>query len=579
VEIFNGRIGQSSRIEFTSTAFEVMRYIRYRRKSSEREERQVLSNKSQKIELDKKFSNLEIVNDFEESKSAFHPDIRPDFSTMIEILKNGEADGIIAWHPDRLSRNEIDAATITYMVRTGVIKDLKFGSYYFDNSPEGIMMIQNALSHSQYSSSKLSVDTKRGLRTKAEIGWYSGVAKFGYLNNKSKDKGEKDIYPDPDRFKIARRMWDLMLTGLYSPPQILKIANEDWGVRTVKRRRSGGNPLSRSFIYNFFTDPFYYGEFKWLDKDEIRVWHKGKHEPMITKEEYDRVQILLGRKGRPRPQTHQFAYTGLMRCGGCGAAVTADEKWQIICSSCKFKFSSNNKDSCPNCNTIIEEMKNPKILHYIYYKCTKRKDPNCTQRSVEVNELEKQVDDYVLKIGIPERFKEWGLKRLNEDNDREIEGRTVTYKSLQKAHNEAQAGLDELTKMRYRQLIDDEQFQRQQKELKKEVRDLKDKLNDTEHRAERWFDTTERTFNFARNARYWFEHGTQEDKRIILDGLGSNILLKDKEVKIELEKPLLKIEKGLAEMQKKGLFEPRKEIDLSANKDLLTAQKTEWLPG
>ena len=94
---------------------------------------------------------------------------------------------------------------------------------------------------------------------------------------------------------------------------------------------------------------------------------------------------------------------------------------------------------------------------------------------------------------------------------------------------------------------------------------------------ERWFDTTERTFNFARNARYWFEHGTQEDKRIILDGLGSNIVLKDKMVQIELEKPLSRIEKGLAEMQKKGLFEPRKEIDLSANKDLLTAQKTEWL--
>jgi len=71
--------------------------------------------------------------------------------------------GIIAWHPDRLSRNEIDASTITYLVRTGVIHGLKFGSYNFDNSPEGIMMLQLALSQSQYFSSKLGKDVKRGL--------------------------------------------------------------------------------------------------------------------------------------------------------------------------------------------------------------------------------------------------------------------------------------------------------------------------------------------------------------------------------------------------------------------------------
>ena len=104
-------------------------------------------------------------------------------------------------------------------------------------------------------------------------------------------------------------------------------------------------------------------------------------------------------------------------------------------------------------------------------------------------------------------------------------------------------------------------------------------MGDTEHRAKRWEETTEETFNFARRSRYWLEHGSPEDKRIILDGLGSNILLKGKEVQIELEKHFLKIKEGLSEMQRKGLFEPGKEIDLSANKDLITAQKTEWLPG
>jgi len=76
-----------------------------------------------------------------------------------------------------------------------------------------------------------------------------------------------------------------------------------------------------------------------------------------------------------------------MRCGECGAMVTGDEKNQIICSKCKHKFSSNNKDECPKCKTAIEKMKNPTILHYIYYHCTKRKNPDCSQGSIEAKRI------------------------------------------------------------------------------------------------------------------------------------------------------------------------------------------------
>src|ERR1051326_1017695 len=134
-----------------------IRYIAYVRKSSEEEERQSLSIPAQKRRIKDLFPELKIVKWLEESKSAFTPG-REHFGEMMRILQEGEADGIVGWHPDRLSRNEIDAAAITYGLRTGLIKDLKFGSYFFDNSPEGIMMLQNVMSHSQYFSSKLSKD-------------------------------------------------------------------------------------------------------------------------------------------------------------------------------------------------------------------------------------------------------------------------------------------------------------------------------------------------------------------------------------------------------------------------------------
>lgn len=112
-----------------------IKYFAYARKSTEGEERQAISIESQKDKIKEFFSDLEIVQTFEERHSAFIPYNRPAFKEMIERIQNGEAQGIITWHPDRLSRNEIDAATITYMIRMGQIKDLKFGSYNFDNSP------------------------------------------------------------------------------------------------------------------------------------------------------------------------------------------------------------------------------------------------------------------------------------------------------------------------------------------------------------------------------------------------------------------------------------------------------------
>src|SRR6266511_2978440 len=81
-----------------------------------------------------------------------------------QSLRSGTAPSSPA--SDRLSRNEEDAAKLTYRVRKGIIKDLRFCSYHFVNSPEGIMMLQLALSQSQYFSAKLSKDVKRGIEQK-----------------------------------------------------------------------------------------------------------------------------------------------------------------------------------------------------------------------------------------------------------------------------------------------------------------------------------------------------------------------------------------------------------------------------
>ena len=309
-----------------------MKYALYPRKSLESDERQQLSIASQVDNAKQMFGDLDMVV-MQESKSASKlPDyandviIRPVFNEMINLIKRGKIQGIIAWHPDRLSRNEIDAATITSLVRTGVIKDLKFCSYEFNNSPEGIMMLQMALSQSQYFSSKLGKDVTRGMTSKAESGEYPSKAPLGYLNKREEWVGggrpPSKIIIDPDRFLPCRQIWDWVLCKQHTISEIEDLVY-DSGLRTPR-----GKKINKSQTYNMLSNTFYYGSYEWPKGSGN--WHKGTHKPMVTIEEYNRVQTILGRGTTQRPQRHNFTYTNHLTCKCCGGAVTASQPRKLL---------------------------------------------------------------------------------------------------------------------------------------------------------------------------------------------------------------------------------------------------------
>lgn len=533
-----------------------IKYFVYARKSTEGDERQALSIDSQIEQAKKQFGRLDIVEVLQERKSAFTPHNRPVFAEMIGRIENGEAQGIIAWHPDRLSRNEIDGATITYMIREGKIQDLKFGSYTFDNSPEGIpegiMMLQMALSQSQYSSAKLSKDVKRGLEKKAQMGWLPGVAPSGYLNDKYAEKGSKKIVKDSKRFHLIKKMWKMMLSGNYTPPQILDIANDKWGYRTVKRRKEGGRPMSRSSIYKIFTNPFYAGIFKYGGE----TW-EGRHEPMITLEEFDRVQMLLGGKGKPRPQKRHFAFTGMIRCGECGCLYTAETKKKV--------FRSTGK-----------------IREYTYYHCTKRKrNIKCTQRTnIREERLETMIDEELRKYTIRPEFREWALEALRKEHRIEAENRNKVYKTQQGTLMGLQKKEDRLIDMRCSDLLNDEEYKAKKEELKKQRIRLKAEIKETEGSAEKWMKLTEKTFDFATYARINFANGDLQKKKEILAGLGSNPIIKDGKLLIEANEWLHPIKNSYPELEEKftGLELAKPPMN-KAKTEALASVHNAWLRG
>ncbi len=528
-----------------------IKYFGYCRKSSESEDRQVASIEDQKREL-REYAvreGIEMLEIYEESQSAYKRG-RPTFGEMMARIEKGEAQGILVWHVNRMARNAFDGGWIITAIDETSLVEIRTPHKTYRNYSDDKFFLQLEFGMAKKDSDDKGSAVKRGFKGKLNRGWRPGPAPIGYRN--VGDVGDKTIIADPERFDLVRKMWDLFLTGTYSVSKILDIATNEWGLRTTPKKRLGGRPLTMSHIYAIFNKPFYYGYFEWRNPETGDMeLYKGEHPAMITEDEFNRGQILLGRKGKAQPKTREFAFTGLMHCGECDSMITAEEVHQIICSECKNKFSSRHTTTCPKCKTDVLQMSNPKILKYVYYHCTKKKNSQCTQRSIRIEDFEKQFDAILGDITIDDEYLRMALDYLKDRQRPEVNNETTITKSLQEAFNNCQTRINNLHKeftspqnADY-SMYSPEEFKRYKGDLLKERLDLEQRLNGSKARIDRTNELSERTFNFCHFARYHFNNGTLQKKKDIFANIGSNLTLIDQKLSIEALKPYLLIEKEI----------------------------------
>ena len=178
------------------------KYFLYARKSTEDDDKQVMSIEAQLFELKEyaRRENISVKEIFTESKSAKSTG-REQFARMIDKIEAGEAKGILAWHPDRLARNSVDGGKVIYLVDTGKIASLRFPQFWFEPTPQGKFMLQVAFGQSKYFSDNLVENVKRGIRQKLRRGEWLTKAPYGYVNNLK----TKTIEPHPVYSKIVVR--------------------------------------------------------------------------------------------------------------------------------------------------------------------------------------------------------------------------------------------------------------------------------------------------------------------------------------------------------------------------------------
>jgi site-specific DNA recombinase len=478
-----------------------VKYAIYARKSTESEDRQVQSIDAQLHELRKiaKRENLRIVKIFRESKSAKTPNQRPEFAKMVAMINKESISGILTWQLNRISRNPAESGMIQQLLQDEKIKAIHtFDRKYEPDDNAVIFSVEGAIANQFIRDLRKNV--KRGIAEKIRNGGLSGTAPEGYLNNRL----EKSIEIDPDRFPLMRKAFDLFLTGNYTAPEILKIMNEDWGYKTLKHKTLGGGPISRSVLYKAFANIRYAGLIP--DPYEAGIMHKANFPRMISLEEYDKVQELLGSRGCPRHVAKKdFALKGLIKCGECGCAITAEQK------------SKKAVDGI--------------LKTYIYYHHTGKRP--CSQKgSVTEKDLYEQLDELLDQYELTPKLYEWGIQALNDIAKEEVSERTDIQKMQFLTIESVEKKLDKLLDLATEGALSTEEYKQKSESLKLELKLRQKEQQKTAHRTQNWYEIIGKTLETLTNACGEFAKGDLYKKRDILLAIGPNPVLVDRKLQI-----------------------------------------------
>lgn len=342
---------------------ESIRYCLYARKSSEAEERQALSIDSQIKEMLTLASRdgLEIVDIYRESHSAKDCGQRPVYNQLLSGIRSGKFNGVVVWHPDRLARNAGDLGAIVDLLDQKKLVEIRTHSQRFTNNPNEKFLLMILGSQAKLENDNKSINVKRGLKMKCELGFWPSGAPTGYINSPNRDE-KGVVYIDPARAHVIKDIFVKVGHGGWSGRKLYR-----W-LKDIKFTTRYGKPLSLSNIYKILSNHFYYGMFEYPKGSG--KWYQGNYEPIVTKDLFLDVQNQLHQEIKAKGRNKEFTFTKMFTCGACGSGITAQEKYK------------NLHDGTTN--------------KYIYYGCTRAKNIDCKEGYIEervlIGELLKVLD-------------------------------------------------------------------------------------------------------------------------------------------------------------------------------------------
>ncbi len=476
--------------------------IIYARVSSKEQEREGYSIEAQ-LKLLRKYAKekgFKVVREYTEAESAKTTG-RAQFNSMLKHLKaNPNIKNLLCEKTDRVSRNFKDIAILD-----AIMNEQKLTIHLVK---ENVLLHSDSKSHEKFIfgikavmaknySDNLSEEVKKGMREKAKQGNYpGGNIPYGYLI----DKNNGRIFPDPQRSHHIKQMFELYAENKMSLRSLASWARSQ-GLTTPR----SGKPITLCQIDRILKNPFYYGVFQWA-----REIFKGNHEPIISKQLYDKTQRAFKLSSKPQINRKQFALSSLMTCSRCGCKITAERK--------KGK--------------------------YTYYHCTGMKTGGCDLVYVREENIIDQFSNLIAPVVISDKNANRVLseleKRQNVDSSKIKSDKLRFQMSLGQIEKwSQQAYIDKLEGT-----IGNEQWMMYNQKWEAESAQIRHQLNSLDGDFSRILPAAERILELSQKLpSLWVEQNNYE-KRKLIDLVYSNSCLDGVSLSATYKKPFSFIAEG-----------------------------------
>lgn len=414
---------------------------------------------------------------------------RKAFGEMLRYLAQNPGLVILVEKVDRLYRNFADYVKVDglgvelHFVKDGMV--VSDSSKSQDKFMHGIrvLMAKNYVDN-------LSEEIRKGLEEKAAQGIYPTHAPLGYLNAQEPGTKRKIIVPDPARAHLVKELFELYGAGSHSLETLAKHARQH-GLTTKK-----GLFLPKSAIDQILKHPAYYGIIRWNGREVL-----GIHEPLVSKELWDRVQDIRTGRGNSKTGfgTLNFAYRGLITCK-CGDVLTGE-----------FKKGK-----------------------YIYYHCTGRKREICGRPYIAETKIDEAFEDLLRRLTVPEDILTWiqaGLRKADADRHGI---RAKREKEIQAECGTLRVRLEKLYIDKVEGEISAEFYRETRLKWEARITDLMLELAALDRAEPVSVDEAMRVFELASTAHLRFKNADSEQKRELIKFMCSNSSWVDGKLVVEL---------------------------------------------
>ena len=387
---------------------------------------------------------------------------RPALKELLSDAKAGKFDMVISWKINRVSRKLEDVLKIVNLLEKNNITFKSYSEPFETDTPAGRMQFQMMALIGEFERGTIAQNVKMGMIAKAKSGNWCGGRVLGYdlvPNNSPEEekKGKNKLEINEKEAEIVR-----FIFNEYSKGKGYKAITNKMNKLGYKTKK--GNNFSVGSIRDILTNPVYIGEIRynvrqnWSEKrrrninpNPIRV--KGKHEAIIDRELWDKVQLILeSKKGKPsRIYDGEYPLTGILRCPKCGAGMVISRTTNTLADGTKKRIAyyccgnwKNKGTSVCNSNTIRVDKAN----EYVFKKIE------------ELVSNEAMIKAVVKNINKERKDKVKPAKRLLSDIDKELEKLDKRKRKIFEAYED-----DILTK---------EEFQTRKNELNEKIRILEE---------------------------------------------------------------------------------------------------------